>query len=228
MSNVNPVRIEIFSDTVCPWCYIGKRRLEKALEPERLTPVEVSWQAFQLNPDLDPAGVDRERYLSAKFGGEANAEHIYAQVEAAGREEGLEFRFDRIKRTPNTFNSHRLIHYASDSAQRQDAVVEALFVRYFMDGEDIGDLDVLSACAAQAGLDEAETRRYLEGDEHAHTVRSQDVMARQLGIQGVPFFIIERRYAVSGAQSPEVFGQVFAALAGESADAPVDANHAAD
>ena len=209
------IRIQIYSDPVCPWCYIGKRRLEKALQVDGAPVVEVSWQAFQLNPEMQPAGMDRQSYLNAKFGGESNASGVYAQVEAAGREEAIGFRFDRIQRTPNTLDSHRLIHYARHWPATQDLVVEALFERYFIDGDDIGDIEILIECAVRAGLEEAPVRQYLEGDVDQDAVREQDVTARQLGIQGVPFFIVEQRYAVSGAQPPEMFARVFETLRSE-------------
>ena len=210
------VQIEVYSDTICPWCFIGKRRFEKALVERPDVEVELTWMPFQLNPDMPPDGMDRHEYLSRKFGGGERAKDVYAPIEVAGAEEGIEFQFDAMERTPNTLHSHRLIHYAQGQSQGQDAVVEALFESYFSRGENIGDIDVLVACAATAGLDPSAARDYLESESDMPRVREQDVMARQMGIQGVPFFVIARKYAVSGAQSPDVFVQVFDTLLEEA------------
>ncbi len=210
------MRIEIFSDTICPWCYIGKKRLEKALAQRSDLEADVHWRAFQLNPDMPEEGVDRNQYLEAKFGGPDAARAVYTHVEAAGNEEAIPFDFDAIARTPNTIASHRLIRYADDQPGGQDAVVDALFRAYFTRGENIGEREILVAVAEEANLDPQAVRAFLESDEHDHAVRAEDVCARQSGIQGVPFFIVEGRYGVSGAQSPQVFLQVFEKVLTES------------
>lgn len=207
------LRIEIYSDTICPWCFVGKRRFEAALAGRPGPAPRVRWMPFQLNPHMAVHGMARADYLSAKFGGAERAREIYAPIEAAGREEGIAFDFDAIARTPNTLDSHRLIHYAHAQPQGQDGVVEALFEHYFVRGEDIGDCDVLACLAAEAGLDAGAVRAYLSSGEDVAQVRDQDAMARRIGVQGVPFFVIGRRYAVSGAQRAGVFAAVFERLA---------------
>ena len=200
--------IDIFSDTICPWCFIGKRRLERALAERPQPDLTIHWRAFQLNPDMPAGGMDRSQYLELKFGGASNADAIYDQVRAAGESEGIDFAFERMKRTPNTIDSHRLIRHAADTA-RQDAVVQALFDAYFLRAEDIGDPEVLAAAAAEAGLDAEETRAFLAGDAEAEAVRAEDTSARQAGISGVPCFIFNRQHALAGAHPPEVLHQLF-------------------
>jgi predicted DsbA family dithiol-disulfide isomerase len=211
-----PIAIDIVSDAVCPWCYVGKRRLEAALAaagPEY--EVMVGWRPFQLNPDMPPGGMDRQEYLAAKFGGEARARGIYDRIRAVGDEVGVPFAFERIGRTPNTIDAHRLIDRAG-RLDRQDAVVEALFRAYFLDGRDIGDRETLAAIAAAAGLDGAAIRDYLASDDDRQRIAEEDAMARRMGIQGVPCFILNRKYAISGAQEPAVFLQVFQKLKDEA------------
>ena len=200
--------IDIISDVVCPWCYVGKRRLEAALAARPDLSVEIAWHAFQLNPGMPEEGMDRENYLATKFGGADRAASIYSDIEQAGATEGIEFAFDAIKRTPNTINAHRLILLAGRHGV-QDAVVELLFRRYFLAGVDVGDIQQLIAIATEAGLDEAATRYYLESDEGVEEVTSEDRQMRHIGVTGVPCFIIDKRFAISGAQAPEVFQRIF-------------------
>ena len=213
------MEIDIFSDTICPWCFIGKRRLERALAERPQPDLTIHWRAFQLNPDMPAEGMDRQRYLEVKFGGEANAKAVYDNVRAAGETEGIDFAFEAMTRTPNTVASHRLIRHAGESGQ-QDPVVQALFDAYFLRGEDIGDLDVLTAAAATGGLDGAAARAFLESDAGAEAVRAEDRAARQAGISGVPCFIFAGRHALAGAHPPEVLHQLFdLAMQEEAADA---------
>ena len=201
------MQVAIVSDTICPWCYIGKRRFERA-HAGRPTDLSVEWRPFQLNPDMPAEGVDRISYLVAKFGSEERVAEIFASIEQAGESEGIQFVFDRIARTPNTVDSHRLIEYAGER-DAQDGVVEALFHRYFEQGEDISDRGVLTAAGVDGGLDEGELRRYLEGSDGVEDVKRESEAASRAGISGVPCFIFEGRYAVSGAQTPDVFERVF-------------------
>ena len=206
------IRIDIVSDTVCPWCFIGKRRLETALEQHGDgEPVTITWRPFQLNPEMPDGGLDRRQYLEAKFGGPEGAKEVYDRIRGAGRSAGLDLNFEAIPRTPNTVNSHRLIHRAT-ALGKQDEIVEALFRAYFLEGQDIGSIDTLVARAAAVGLPEAEIRAYLESDEDAELIRGQDAQAREMGVQGVPCFIFNNKYAVSGAQEPATFLKVFAIL----------------
>lgn len=202
------MRIDIVSDVICPWCFIGKRRLERALATRPDLDPEIHWRPFQLNPDMPADGLDRRMYLSLKFGGEKRADQIYQAVAAAAESEGLSLALDKIARTPNTITAHRLIRY-SDEIGRQNDIVEALFRGYFFDGRDIGDVGTLSDIAEECGLERDTVRAYLESEDHIVQVRSDDDTARRMGIHGVPCFIVDARYAVSGAQDPEVFQQVF-------------------
>lgn len=210
------MQIDVVSDTICPWCYIGKRRLERALAASGLTPAWIGWRPFQLNPDMPVEGMERETYLAKKFGGRERAERIYAPIVEAGREEGIAFAFDRIRRTPNTLMSHRLIRLAGKMGKQNEAV-DGLFRAYFEEGRDIGDLAVVSDVARDAGMDRDEIHAYLETDADLDRVRAEDKFARDLGIQGVPCFIIERSVVLSGAQPPDVFQQAFATAASQAA-----------
>ena len=202
------IYVDIVSDTICPWCYIGKRRFERALAQSGRNDVAISWRPFQLNPDMPPEGMTRDDYVRAKFGGGDRPRQIYQAIAESGREAGIEFQFSRIRRTPNTVLSHRLVHWSS-KMERQDEVVAELFKAYFEDGLDIGDLDTLVECARRAGLEPLHARRFLMGDEARQEVVASDVYARRLGINGVPCFIVNRKYAVSGAQPPSAFVEVF-------------------
>ncbi|WP_029009913.1 DsbA family oxidoreductase [Azospirillum halopraeferens] len=196
--------IETFADLICPWCYIGKHRLGRALAMRpRMTP-ELRWQPFQLNPEMPRSGMDRDAYLSAKFGGTERARQIYAVVEETAERDGLPIDLHRIRRTPNTFDAHRTVRYASRHGLG-DAMAEALFDAYFTAGADIGDRDALAATAATLGLDPREVKTMLATDAEVTAVRSADMLARQLGLQAVPCYIFNRRYALSGAQEPASF-----------------------
>jgi predicted DsbA family dithiol-disulfide isomerase len=199
--------IDIVSDAVCPWCYIGKRRLEKALQMAPQPDLQIGWRPFQLNPELPPEGIDRQAYIEAKFGTRDRAA-AHRRVAAIGESVGIPFAFDLIKRTPNTILAHRLIRYAARE-NLQDAVVETLFRGYFIEGQDIGDAQALAELAASAGLDADKVAAYLAGNEDEETIRSEDAFARQIGISGVPCFIIDRQYAISGAQEPAAFLEIF-------------------
>jgi predicted DsbA family dithiol-disulfide isomerase len=202
------MHIDIVSDVICPWCFIGKRRLEKALALRPEIEPEITWRPFQLNPDMPEEGMERRAYLAAKFGGDAHADRIYASVSEAGATVDIPFAFDRIRRTPSTRDAHRLIRYAAEH-DRADALVEALFRAYFIDGRDIGDQRTLAALAGDAGLEPDAAADWLAGPAARDEVLGEDRGARRLGINAVPCFIFERQYAVSGAQEPEFFLPVF-------------------
>jgi len=199
------LRIDVISDVVCPWCYIGKRRLEQALELFRRSvdgpELEVVWHPFQLNPQLPREGIARSEYLSRKFG--SRADDIYARVTAVGRSVGIDFAFERIVRQPNTVPAHQLIGFAQ-SQGRQDEIVESLFRGYFLEGADLTQTDNLIQLARRAGLEDGATRASLDDDAQRQEVLAQDEQARALGVSGVPFFIFDQRLAVSGAQEPQV------------------------
>lgn len=196
--------IEVYADVVCPWCYIGRHRLRRALEARPGPPPILVWRPFQLNPDLPRTGLDRALYLAAKFGGLDRARQVYGAVAEAAARDGLPIALDRIRRTPNTLDAHRLILFAA-ARGRQEEAVDVLYRAYFVQGEDLGDRAALAACAAAAGLDADEAAAHLATGEDADAVRTSDLRARQLGIQAVPFHIFDRRFAVAGAQDPAAF-----------------------
>lgn len=205
-----PLTIDIVSDVVCPWCYIGKRHVEKAISQWREkhpdAAVNVRWHAFQLNPDQPVEGTDRRDYIETKFGGPERAKEVYARVANAGRAAGLALNFDGIKRQPNTLAAHALIAYAqtADDGAHADAVAERLFKAYFVDGEFIGDVEVLVAIAVACGLNAGATRAVLSEQATLDQIAAQDASARQQGISGVPYFIFNNKVALSGAQPPDV------------------------
>jgi predicted DsbA family dithiol-disulfide isomerase len=223
-SFMSELPIDVVSDVVCPWCYIGKRRLEAALaelrerEPDR-QPV-VRWHPFQLNPDLPREGIDRRAYLQAKWGSVERAMQNYERVQAAAATAGLSLDFAAIQRQPNTLDAHRLIAWAQaqpDAAQRVDALVEHLFAAYFEQGRFIGDRTVLADVAGEAGLDRDAAARMLDSEELASEVASADERARTMGIGGVPFFIFASKVALSGAHEPGTLLQAIAQADGRSA-----------
>ncbi len=208
------MEIDIYSDPICPWCYIGKRRLERALGLREEHKPRIRWRAFQLNPDMPEGGMERAQYLALKFGGADRAGQLYDNIRRVGETVGIEFAFDRIARTPNTIQAHRLIRYASGTPY-SDAIIEALFRCYFVEGGEIENSESLVALAVEAGLDAETIAAYMTGDENLDEVRREDGSARRLGIQGVPCFIINNQYALSGAQEPEAFFPLFEMAAQE-------------
>jgi len=214
------IRIDVISDVVCPWCYIGKRRLARTLElfragPGKATQIDVVWRPFQLNPQLPREGIDRSEYLAAKFG--SRAQEIYSRVTTVGRSVGIEFAFDRIVRQPNTVSAHQLIALALRYG-KQDEMVETLFGGYFLEGLDLTRSDNLIELARRAGLDGQAARHCLADDAQRQAVLADDDQARALGVSGVPFFIFEHRLAVSGAQEPEVLLRALKEAATETID----------
>ncbi|BAI72790.1 oxidoreductase [Azospirillum sp. B510] len=196
--------IESFADLICPWCYIGKRRLDRALAQRPSLRPELRWQPFQLNPDMPHGGMARDDYLAAKFGGAERARQIHRVVEDTAARDGLPLALDRIRRTPNSFDAHRLVRIAGRLGLG-NAMADRLFAAYFVEGEDIGDPDALATLAAGLGMDFTETRRQLASDAESAAVFAADTLARQMGLQAVPCYIFNRRYALSGAQEPASF-----------------------
>ena len=200
--------IQMIFDTVCPWCFIGKRRLEKALLERPNIKFDVHWHPFQLNPEMPLDGIDRQTYLSLKFGGSVNAQAIYSNIITAGVSEDLDFNFDAIERMPNSLLSHRLVYFCRESKQ-QNMITENLFRSYFFYGLDIGKITTLIQVAEESGLSSADVKEYLLSDADNNLIREQDKKARGIGITGVPCFIINDEFVISGAQESEVFLQVF-------------------
>jgi predicted DsbA family dithiol-disulfide isomerase len=201
------VKLDILSDPICPWCLIGKAQLERALEARPDHPFVIEWHPFQLNPDMPREGADRRAYLEEKFGGKERAVQIYARIAEHAEAAGVNINFEGIKRTPNTLDAHRLIHWAGIEGA-QAAVVSSLMRAYFQEGRDIGDRDTLADIADTAGLDAAVIRKLLDSDADLAEIRERDVAAREMGVNAVPTFIVAGKHAVPGAQSTEVWLRV--------------------
>lgn len=215
-STSDPVRarlsIEVYSDLICPWCYIGRKRLHEALEEwGEKADTSLHWSPFQLNPAMPAEGMERKTYRTRKFGSWARSQAMDQEVSAAGRSIGLEFNFECIHRTPNTFLGHRLLWWAAKDA-KQDELCEALFRGYFSEGRDLGDITVLAAMAEQVGLSGTTALSFLEGVTGTEEVRQKEQEGHSKGISGVPFFIINDRAIISGAQPPSVFLRAFQSL----------------
>ena len=195
--------IEVVFDLVCPWCFLGIRRLRRMLRSRPDVAAELIWRPFLLNPDLAPQGVPRQEYLVRKFGGEERARRLHGTIAELGRAEGLDFRFDRIRRVPHSLDAHRLVRWAGRFGMA-DAIVDAVFEAYFMDGADIGDAAVLAAIAGQLGLEAPAARRFLATVAEVEAVHADNLRAHRLGINGVPCFVVAGRHAIAGAQEPEV------------------------
>ena len=196
--------IDMFADIACPWCYIGEKRLEQALAQRPDLRAEVRWHPFQLQPGLPKPGEPWAEFIESKFGGARRAEVAFEHVRQAAEPERIDFRFDRMTLAPNTEDAHRLVLFAAENG-REWEVVTALFRAHFTEGRNVGDLDTLVELAAGGGLGPAEVRAYLEGRQGRAEVQASQAAAARLGIGGVPFFIFDSRYAISGAQPPEVF-----------------------
>jgi len=205
------IRLDIFSDPVCPWCLIGKANLDRALEAHPEHPFAIQWHPFQLNPDMPAEGVDKRSYLAGRFGGEDKVDAIHDRLRQMAKQAGVDMDPDKPQRLPNTLNAHRLIHWAGLEG-RQTAMVSALFKAYWRDGRDIGDAQVLAEIAAAVGLDGAAIARLLASDADADDIAARDADARKKGVTAVPTFLIAQQYVVSGAQPPEVWGQVIEEL----------------
>lgn len=204
------LRLDIFSDPVCPWCYIGKANLDRALEAHPNHPFRIEWHPFQLNPDMPRDGVDKRAYLADKFG-EAQLTQVHLRLKEMSRAAGAEIDPDTPKRIPNTLDAHRLIHWAGLEG-RQNAVVAGLFRGYWKEGRDIGNPGVLADIAASAGMDRAMIARLLDSEADADDIRARDEDARRKGVNSVPTFLIAQQYVVTGAQPPEVWGNVIREL----------------
>jgi predicted DsbA family dithiol-disulfide isomerase len=202
------MQLEIFSDTVCPWCYIGKRRLERALRERPMPDLAIRWRAFQLNPGMPAGGMDRRQYMAAKFGSAERAARLFDTVTRVGAEEGIRFSFDRITRTPNTMKSHRLLALAAQHG-RQSQLLDRLFAAYFGEGRDIGQSAVLVEIGEESLLPRIEVESALSEDSPIGTTLAEDFLARRQGINGVPYFVFNGRFGLSGAQEPEALYHMF-------------------
>lgn len=208
-----PTKLDIISDPICPWCYIGKSRLDRALAQRPDHPFDIEWHPFQLNPDMPAGGMGRREYLEAKFGGKQGAIRAYAPIVEHAEAEGLNINFEGIQRTPNTLDAHRLIHWAKIEGV-QTAVVDALFQAYFVDARDIGAADVLADIADGAGMDASVVLRLLSSDADLAETSARDSQARQMGVGSVPTFIVGRAHAVPGAQPADMWLKVIDEIGG--------------
>ena len=205
---IEPLTIDIVSDVVCPWCYLGEKRLEQALA-EEAGPVVVRWRPYQLDPTIPEGGLDRAEYMAKKFGKSGRLQSVHDNLTRLGAEVGLPFAFDKITRSPNTLDAHRLIRWAT-SAGVQSRVVDRLFEAYFVEGRDIGDRVVLTEIAAECGLDADLVERLLAEGADSEVVRQEVEQAQAMGVSGVPFFIFAGRLGVPGAQEPSALRQAMA------------------
>jgi len=214
MSTLKPLTIDIVSDVVCPWCYIGKRRIENALKQVPDVPVEVNFRPFFLNPWVPREGISREDYLTTKFGSVEAYHGIAQRVVAAAGEEGLVYRPENVKRQPNTTDCHRLIHWA-EAIGKAPEMKQRLMELYFRDGGDLTDTDVLVQAAAEVGLDAQDVRRRLATDEDVALISALAQDAANKGIQGVPTYVFAQKYAVSGAQDPAMLARAIRQVSAE-------------
>ena len=217
MTAIKPLQIDIVSDVVCPWCYIGKKRIENALALAPEVPVEVHWRPFFLNPWVPREGISRDQYLETKFGSVDAYNGIAQRVVAAASEEGLTYRPDLVQRQPNTIDCHRLIHWAQHDAggDKSAAMKQRLMELYFRDGGDLTQIDVLVQAAADVGMDADATRKRLASDEDAELISAWAKDAADKGISGVPTFVFAEKYAVSGAQESEKLARAIRQISAE-------------
>jgi predicted DsbA family dithiol-disulfide isomerase len=201
------MQIDIVSDTVCPWCFIGKRRIGRAMAMRPDIKFDVYWRPYRLDPTIPREGVDRRAYLKAKFGDSPRSSAMGDAIRSEGAGEGIEFAFDRIAKSPNTLDSHRLVRWSA-SAGVQDQVVELLFHAYFIDGRDIGDTATLSQIASKAGMDGELVASLLAGDADFESVEREAGLANEMGITGVPTFIFDSKFMISGAREPELLVRI--------------------
>lgn len=204
--------IEVYFDPICPWCFIGKRRLQRALGQRSSISATLSWKPFMLNPDMPATGMERSAYLLHKFGSESRVRRLLGALEATGQSEEIDFQFDEIRHTPSTVSAHRLVHYA-DEHGLAEPTVESLFRAYFEEGRNIGDLDELSAIGRSVGLESGSLDVYLDGSTDVSWVREQNSIAHRIGVNGVPCFMIDGQLALQGAQPPEILARLLDAAA---------------
>jgi len=218
------IAIDVVSDVVCPWCYIGQKRLEKAVEAVPDIDVTVRWRPYQLDPTIPPEGKDRRQYMLAKFGSEQRIREIHARIEPLGAAEGIAFDFEAIKVSPNTLDAHRLIRWAAnDGSDVQNRLVQALFSAYFEQGRNVGERAVLVETARSAGMDGAVVEAMLAAEADRAEVVAEIETASRMGITGVPCFLLERRYAVMGAQESATLADAIRQVAAAKVRGELDA-----
>ncbi|MCO6390439.1 disulfide bond formation protein DsbA [Aliihoeflea aestuarii] len=209
-----PLSIDVVSDVVCPWCYIGLKRLDAAIAQANDVTVDVRWRPYQLDATIPAGGTDRKQYMLAKFGSEDRLAEIHARVAEAGRDAGIEFAFDAIRVSPNTLDAHRLIRWAgTEGRDVQTNLVRRLFAMYFEEGRDIGDHAVLTEAARTSGMDSAVVETLLASNADTDEVQAEIDTAAQMGVRGVPCYLVEGRYAIMGAQEPAVLADAIRQVA---------------
>tara|TARA_B110000093_G_scaffold39590_1_gene41827 strand:- start:693 stop:1331 length:639 start_codon:yes stop_codon:yes gene_type:complete len=211
------IKLDIMSDPICPWCYIGKTQLDRALAANPDHPFTIEWHPFQLNPSMPAEGMDRRAYLEGKFGSKAAAVEVYGNIERQAQALGLPINFAAMQRTPNTINAHRLIHWAG-LEQKQQPLINALFEAYFCNGIDISDIGALCDIALKAGLQRDVTSQLLNSDADIQMIKERDAHSRKMGVDAVPTFIVANQHAVPGSQTPKVWAAIIAELQTQLAD----------
>ncbi|MEI9413552.1 DsbA family oxidoreductase [Mesorhizobium sp. Cs1321R2N1] len=218
MSEANAITVDVVSDVVCPWCFIGQKRLDKAVAAAGDVEVHIRWRPFQLDPTIPPQGKDRRDYMLAKFGGDERIREIHARIEPLGEAEGISFAFDAIKVAPNTLDAHRLIRWAGAAGEDvQNRLVRRLFQLNFEEGVNIGDHTVLIEAAREAGMDSSVVETLLPSDADVEAVRTEIATASRMGITGVPCFLLEGKYAVMGAQDADTLADAIRQVAAAKA-----------
>lgn len=205
---IDSISIDVYSDTICPWCYIGHNKLKNAINNFPKLNFKIVWRPFQLNPDLPSKGMDRNKYLALKFGGKEKAKEVYRSIYDAGIKNNIHFQFEKIIKTPNSFPSHKLLALAY-KFNKQTSVLETLFYSYFIEGIDIGDFDQLLIIAKQHEIYNKDTLKYLKSNEDNKNLLLEEAHARELGVKGVPCFIINKEFVLFGAQDKKNFIKLF-------------------
>ena len=211
----NKIIIDIYSDNICPWCYIGIKKLQVAISEFPLIEFELIWRPFQLNPEMPPEGMDRKKYLELKFNGKDNAQKTYELIAKTGLKNNIHFQFEKITITPNSFASHKLLALAHKS-NKQTEIVETLFYDYFIEGVDIGNLDELIRIAKLHNIYDKNTLEYLQSNEDTTSLLAEEAHARELGVKGVPCFIIDKEIVLFGAQEKKNFLNIFKTISNDN------------
>lgn len=223
MSEANAITVDVVSDVVCPWCFIGQKRLDKAVAAAGDVDVHIRWRPFQLDPTIPSQGKDRREYMRAKFGSDERIREIHARIEPLGEAEGISFAFDAIKVAPNTLDAHRLIRWAGAAGEAvQNRLVRRLFQLNFEEGVNIGDHAVLVEAAREAGMDASVVATLLPTDADVEAVRTEIATASRMGISGVPCFLLEGKYAVMGAQDVDTLADAIRQVAAAKARGELD------